>query len=147
MKKAILFLILIGQLVLSAQNLVPNGSFESYTDCPYSKNTLPVYSYVNFATPWFAASAKKGSTYYNSCTNTEVNPGYGIPYNGVGGFQNARTDSAYVGVTLFFSSVKNYRQYIEVKLANSLLKGKTYDVTFYVSFANFCRYSIDAIGA
>src|SRR5688572_17362556 len=50
------------------QNLVPNGSFETYTQCP--NNSSQIY----FATPWKGPTTNS-SDYQNACS-----PGQNVPY-------------------------------------------------------------------
>ena len=55
-----LFLLLCSCLLHAQTNLVPNGSFETYTMCPDGGGV------INYATPWYSPTT--GTTdYYNSC--------------------------------------------------------------------------------
>lgn len=78
----LLFLCLGGQRAF-AQNLVPNGSFEEYTECPDNWNQ------VARATGWY--SLNPTVDYYNACSGNAVTmgvpnnaAGYQVPFNGTG---------------------------------------------------------------
>lgn len=116
-KKIVVLIILIQYLGLSAQNLVPNPSFETYTACP------TVGGQLNTASPWYGTNAD--SDYYNSCASPPLN----VPYAGLG-FQYARTGSAFAGQWLFNGI--NYREYLQVALTSSLVANDCYLVKFYV---------------
>lgn len=111
-----------------SQNLVPNPSFELYDTCPYDDGQ------IYFAAPWFQPSNYNGtvtntssSDYYNACGSS-----LGVP-NNITGYQFARTGNAYAG--LFFYTNNATREYIEVKLLDSMIAGKKYCVEYYVSLA------------
>jgi len=48
---------------------------------------------------------------------------------------------------MYYNQFTNYRQYIEVKLLDTLLANQEYCVEFYVSLCNNSFYGIDQIGA
>ena len=105
-----------------AQNLVVNGDFEDYLNCPRTMGSLS-----NDAK--FLPAATNGSTdYFNTCAA----PPMGVPKN-FNGEQNAYSGSAYAGLYLF--SPNDYREYIQLKLSAPLEAGKTYRVTFWLSLA------------
>jgi len=120
-------------------NLVPNPSFEQYTICPTSDNQ------IQYAAPWFNPTLGT-SDYYNACfTGGGFN--MDVPDNWIG-YQNARTGMGYSGIAVFpAQNPPSYREYIEVKLSDSLQSGKKYYVSFYVSLADSVRYATDDIGA
>lgn len=79
-----------------AQNLVPNPSFEEYTECPDFLNQ------IYRATGW---SRYRGSPdYFNRCDTTDptgiASEFLGVPSNAVG-WQEPATGDAYAGVLLF----------------------------------------------
>jgi len=123
----------------SQSNLVENGNFENYTSCPTSVNQ------INYAVPWFNPT-QGTSDYYNACF-TVGGFSVDVPQNWIG-FQNARTGMGYSGIAVFpAQNPPSYREYIEVKLSDSLQSGTKYYVSFYVSLADSVRYATDAIGA
>lgn len=130
MKNIQLLFFLIITLNLSAQNLVLNPSFEDHIVCPESIGQFN-YSVKNWSTPNFAST-----DYFNSCSETVGT----INYNGS---QTPRTGKGYAG--LYVYSDKNYREYVQGELAQTLEKGKTYIVTFYISLADEASFSIKDI--
>ena len=123
--KLILFLIFItfsikAQHILS-NNLVPNYSFEDYTQCPIS------YSQIDFAYPWTSTRGISSSTdFLNFCTNNSLllyfilknNPHSGLGCGGVFLMDNP-------------SMYDNYREYLSVKLKIQLFNSKKYCCNFY----------------
>lgn len=131
----------------NSQNLVPNPSFEDYDSCPH----YPDQIYCTYL--WFQPGIGT-SDYYNTCDTIHLpNPPYlpqvGVPFNWAG-FQNARTGVAYAGFTVYADSswnLPNYKEYIEIKLTDSLQAGKKYCVQFYVSLCDSSSYATDDISA
>jgi hypothetical protein len=130
-----------------SQNLVPNGSFETFSQCPYTGDK------IYFSNGWFQPNKVLGlsvnqcssSDYYNSCDSTLL---VSIPMNYFG-FQFARTGDAYIGLALYtqYLNQNGYREYAEVKLNQELDSGKKYNLKYYVSMANNSRYSITKFDA
>ena len=134
-------LLLIFQLSLSlAQvNLTPNFDFEYHLNCPNNQGQ------ITNSVPWFQPNIYGSSTdYYNSC-NSSTNT-VSVPTNIVG-YQLAKSGVAYAGFLLYGALAPNYREYLEVKLTDSLIQGETYCVRFYVVSSDNLKYAIDAIGA
>ena len=132
-----------------AQNLVPNGSFENFTNCP---NT---FGQIYRATGWFQPHKYPGlnsvnqcssSDYYNNCGDSTS---YVLVPNNQSGFQFAHSGTAYAGI-VYYTVQQNgnaYREYIEVKLNQTLTANKKYNLKYYVSFANRSRWSITRFDA
>ena len=77
--------------MVAAQNLVPNGQFESYTACP------SVSGQFNLAAPWF--SPTDGTVeYYNSCAG--VGSYVGTPTNSAG-VQIPHSGQGYAGAVVY----------------------------------------------
>lgn len=129
----------------TAQNLVPNPSFEDYIACP----TGPSETYK--AVPWIQPSGHTGtSDYFHTCNTSPIPinaPPVGVPNNLLGN-QAARTGAAYCG---FFSidgpTDGDYREYIQAPLTNPLTVGTRYCVRFYLSLSDLSTNSTDGIGA
>ncbi|MCO6500721.1 MAG: T9SS type A sorting domain-containing protein [Vicingus serpentipes] len=121
-----------------SQNLVPNGSFENYSVCPDGGGQIIK------AVPWFQPEQNMTSTtdYYNQCATSIV----GVPANQTG-YQGAKSSVAYGGFFLFASLAPNTREYMEIKLTDSLKPNYRYLVSFYVNLAEVSGFAIDAIGA
>jgi OmpA-OmpF porin, OOP family len=114
---------------ISQVNLVPNPSFEDTVTCPWT------YSTIHFATGWFKPSAGT-SDLLHSCS-------FQVPQNYFG-YQNARTGNAYAGFYTYapmWMMDSTYREYISVKLTDSLEASKKYNVEFYVSRSDSSNYA------
>lgn len=132
-------------LNLSAQNLVPNPSFETNTSC-----TAGIPGLVNWINPDTATP-----DYYHACSPSLFGQGFSVPNNAMG-HQLARTGDAYVGMIAYEDApifgcpasilATGWREYIEVQLTSPLVAGVTYCAQYYVNLSNSSRYSTDAHG-
>ena len=121
-------------------NLVINGSFEQYTQCPANDGDL-------YAIGWFNPTGNTPD-YFNACNALAYPHNFGVPGNNhfaLGGFQYAHTGFAYAGICCRSSS-HNGREYISDSLVNPLQTGKRYKVEFYVSLSDSCNGAIKALG-
>lgn len=114
------------------QNLVPNGSFESYSICPSFD------SEIYQAVPW-TGPIGNSTDYYNACSNVVNVPHYaGIssvyPYN-----LNAKHGQAYAG--LFLYKQAEYREYLQVKLNDTLIQNVCYYMEFYATSYQATKYN------
>lgn len=110
---------------LFAQNMVPNNSFENFTQCPNDQ------AQINFATGW--VSFGNTPDYFNSCaTDTSWAFHWSVPINWSGS-QPAAEGNAYVGIFTKQLPTNNVREYIGVKLSDTLQMGKRYVVSFKLS--------------
>jgi hypothetical protein len=125
-------------VVAQAQNLVPNPSFETYSQCPDFPDQ------IGRAIPWTMPTLGT-SDYYNACASSSP-PLVGVPVNQFGN-QAARTGNAYAGFILRNSTGGSYREYIEVQLTAPLGAGVTYEVSFYLALSDQSRWGIDQVGA
>ncbi len=130
MKNIISFLFLFILNITFSQNLVLNPSFEIIKDCPYSlgefNNLVKNWSTPNWST----------TDYFNNCSQKA---GF-VNYNGI---QKSKTGNGYAG--MYFYTDKNYREYVQGTLSQTLEEGKKYKVTFYISLADESSYAIKAI--
>ncbi len=111
-------------------NLVPNPSFEAFDSCQ-DVSFFPISS-DGYLPPWFQPTAGTADYYTNFCGQSLYNS---WPFN-LGGFQYPHTGIAYTGVYMFantYDSVRNYKEYMACPLLAPLEKGKTYEVSFWVS--------------
>lgn len=127
-----IFLLLIFQLCFG-QNLVPNPSFESLSNCP------PTTGYLQYATNWFNPNSASPDL-FDTCVITSS----GVPLN-IFGFEMPFDGHAHAGIIVLDTIV--WREYIEVQLSAPLIAATEYFVTFYVSLADSSKYSMDQIGA
>jgi hypothetical protein len=136
----------------TAQNLVPNPSFEQYISCPitiedstinYLSYWQPVYIYSVFGnTPDYYNICVPSSIYYNS-----------VPINSFGN-QMPRTGNGYAGlyvfgrgpIPFFEDSLPLGREYMEIRLKYKLKPQKKYYVEMYVSLADEAEYAISTMG-
>jgi len=118
-----------------SQNFIPNNSFENFSTCPTGGGQ------INLATPWYDPTGTT-SDYLNSCNGGTV----GVPDN-VFGFENARSGVGYAGFYAYKFQFSNEREYLQIKLNDTLEWGKKYLVVFYTSLADTMNYSTNNIGA
>jgi len=112
-----------------SQNLVPNGDFEQFHHCPSNVNDIDsakFWSNPNINTP----------NYFNQCSSgTATLPatafGYQLPHSG----------AAYAGIYQYWSTVTNYREYIETPIDTTLIQNECYHFEMYISSADFGKYS------
>jgi gliding motility-associated-like protein len=123
------------QHILS-NNLVPNPSFEIYTSCPSSQGDI--YK----ASGWFNGCSWNPD-YYNSCAIIN-NPTFGTPISQANNFQVPKTGDAYAGIHIY-SGNNNFREYIAIKMSDSLIKNHKYCAKFYTSFGA-TSHALDLMG-
>jgi len=115
-------------------NLVANPGFEEYETCPQdytpenlSHKLVPGWSYPTRATP----------DYFNRCSPRNVS----VPKN-FAGESEPRSGNGYVGAILS-GTEESYREYIQGKLAVTLIKDQRYCVRFYYKLASYSRFAVD----
>jgi gliding motility-associated-like protein len=147
LKKLLFCLFIYSVFFITAQpltNNVNNPSFEDTINCPFGPGQ------VEFARGWFRPTQGGSSDYFNSCANsyTSTTPSATIitvPSNRFG-TQIPRSGNGYQGFALYSNrNPLDYRENIKNRLRSSVLGGKKYCVTFYVSFAENSRFSISNI--
>ncbi len=111
---------------LAGQNLVPNGSFEEFTECPEEYVTNKVLNTVKYWT-----SPNNGTPdYFNACSYK-----CGVPYNWVGNAE-AFDGKGYMGLIACMRQIDPkqiaYREYIRIELQDSLAKDKKYYAEMWV---------------
>ncbi len=113
-----------------AQNLVPNGSFEEYTTCPFNTGQ------IDRATGW--TSFRSSPDYFNSCA--DITSAVSVPKNDAG-FQYAADGDAYIGVITYEASAPNEEnlEIVGAELATPLVAGYKYFVSFKVNMATIHR--------
>jgi hypothetical protein len=130
----ILFFVLLCNDSYSQFNLVPNPSFEYYNVCPkvgIKASPLPWYTPTN-GSPGFV----------DTCS---TDPLAGVPYNG-SGYQMAKTGGGYIGLYFLNGINNNKRNYIQVKLLDSLSLGYCYYVEFFINCGNTSKYATNNLG-
>ena len=136
-----------GYRLCAQTNLVPNWSFESIIKCPGAFGP-PTATY---AVPWLNPNNETPDL-YSICDTQACYPGpppcTGVPFNDWG-FQQPHTGTNYSGMVIYarpqaFST--NDREYIQVKLLDSLKAGKKYCMSFYTSLSNSAYYATSRVG-
>lgn len=119
MERCIVSLLLIGLCVEAAgQNLVPNGSFEEYTQCP------DFWSQTERATGW--SEFRNSPDYFHSCEPTGQ---WSVPHN-VFGYQIAATGLAYCGMYTWCPGAPNGQEHFGAELLAPLVPGVPLDISF-----------------
>lgn len=115
---------------LSGQNLVPNGSFEEYSECP------PYFGYSFLATGWGGPGGVGANSpdYFNACDVTNV---VGIPSSQFG-YQYASEGQAYMGMfTTSIGGVPHWRELIGAQLLEPLQTGVPVCLSFKTAVGGF----------
>ena len=120
-------------------NLVQNPSFEIYSSCP---DGFGFPNDITKAIPWNNPTGCSPD-YFDACNTT--NNGFNVPVN-FRGYQFARTGTGYAGIDVFEYSTSG-GEYIQVKLNDTLVLGKKYLVSFFVSLADSSSYAVNKMGA
>jgi hypothetical protein len=105
----------------SAQNLVINGDFEDYNECPqFLDNINNANNCLNF-----------GGTcdYYNTCLNSE---GYAFAPNTPFGYQQPLNGNGYAGLSNIELN-SSYREFLGIELEMPLVIGTNYFISFYAT--------------
>lgn len=130
-----------------AQNLVPNGSFEIYSQCPI--NIDKIYYCTGWFQPHkypggFSVNQSSSSDYYSACSDSITD----VP-NNFAGYQIANSGNSYIGIGLYSTpwGGNGYREYAEVKLNQELIANKKYNLQYFVSMANTSQFSITKFDA
>lgn len=124
---------------LFAQNLVLNPSFENKLLCP-DKNT----SLGECATEWSTATWASPD-YFHTCSK-KMN----IPKTKQG-YQEAKFGNAFIGLQCYVPSEiyaveANYREYVIGTLSETLIKGREYEVSFYINLTDYSSYAVKEFG-
>lgn len=148
MIKPFLHILLLLSFSGNAQNLVPNGSFEEYSQCP-EQNELNNGQFER-CTGWsFCMSTPD---YFNVCNNSVPGPNQGmvgVPEN-FWGKQSAFEGSAYIGLVLYDFSLDQEivqdAEYPYVKLNSPLKPCTKYGISMRISLAEESSHGSAHIG-
>ena len=114
---------------MRAQNLIPNGSFEEYINCP------PYFGYCFYAAGWFGPDGSPD--YFNACHTGGV---VGIPLNQLGD-QYPADGNAYMGLsTSAIGGVPWYREIIGAQLTEPLIPGVPVCLSFKTAMGGFGNF-------
>ncbi|MBN8670244.1 MAG: T9SS type A sorting domain-containing protein [Chitinophagales bacterium] len=121
--------------VTKAQNLVPNGNFESYNSCP---NYI---SQVYRLTHWRSYTTATPD-FYHVCGNS-WGSNAGIPSN-YAGYQYPHSNNSYAGVLTYVQG-SNYKEYIATSIM-PMQVGRSYEISMSVSRSDRCGYATNDLG-
>ncbi len=120
---------------ITAQNLVPNPSFEDTVFCPWAENQMP--------SQWISYGASPD--YLNGCSSA-----LNVP-NTPSGFHSANSGVGMIGVYNYVnpssSGWPDYREFSGVQLLNQLTVGQKYYMSFHLSFARIYPFGWGGIGS
>jgi gliding motility-associated-like protein len=128
------------------QNLVFNGDFEIYSECPPANFFSPVLNYFEYCTGWFVSNACQSTPDFFHVCNNDINGVVGIPIN-FWGYQHAFSGEGYVGICIedaIFSDGSN--EFIQTKLIEPLMHCHQYEISFYVSLAERSANAFSRLG-
>jgi gliding motility-associated-like protein len=120
-----------------SQNLVPDPSFENCSNCLTGAGDIAA------SIPWTNPTLSTPD-YFNACFS--IPSTFSVPTN-FAGYKNAHTGKAYAGLANISPSAPYYRDYIQVKLTDSLSRGKQYCVSYYVALSNIVQYAVNGFSA
>ncbi len=129
MKKVVrlilIFIFIVESLTTLAQNLVPNASFENYTQCPNSTAQL------SYTGNWVFVGAS--TDFYHSCAGGAF---VSVPSN-VYGYQDAYEGNGYIGMVGYavgdYQGESTYREPAGTYLTQPLTIGQKYYLSFKVA--------------
>lgn len=114
---------------------VPNGDFETHTDCP----TLT--GQIDLAAGWYSPTMGTPD-FFHACGSAQA----GVPAN-LFGNEPAHSGSAYSGLIIKNSSPSlEWREYMQIELTGPLLTGVLYELRMQVSLAEYSQFGSSAIG-
>lgn len=144
-KKLSCFSFFLASTLVSAQNLVPNGDFETFITCPDSLGQL------SRADSWVTPT-RGSSDYFNACFGNNcsiTNGGSCLPCNALG-CESAHSGDGYAGLITYadsslsnFQPHDNYTEYLQTTLTSPLAAGQWYEVSFYVSAAELANVATE----
>lgn len=125
----------------TAQNLVPNPSFELYNTCPNNISGLdysPAYSTFSTVRSWVNPLQQGSADFFHSCAaaNTYVS----VPGNAFG-YQQPKTGDGYLGMIAWEGSIQgghmtsSFAEYVQCRLTQPMKAGERYCVNMYVNNA------------
>ncbi|WP_412987283.1 OmpA family protein [Pontimicrobium sp. IMCC45349] len=130
MKRIILLAFLFSWTHFIAQNLVVNPSFEAYEYCPEYIGRFN-YNVASWSTPTLGTT-----DYFNTCSDNVRKINHA-------GMQEPKSGKGFAGLYLY--SKGDYREYIQGTLKSTLEKDKDYEVSFYISLADYATHAIKHI--
>ncbi|MDB4091214.1 OmpA family protein [Crocinitomicaceae bacterium] len=118
-----------------AQNLVPNGSFESVEKKPKRLGK------IESATGWVSPTGSRADLFVSSKM-----PEIDVPLN-IYGKEVAKEGENYAGIVAYSYGDKLKRSYLMIKLESPLKKGMRYCVKYNASLSEASKYASNNVGA
>lgn len=131
----LLGMIVFPSIAQDAENLVPNGSFESLDKDPKKLGS------IEDAKGWYSPTGVRADLFVPSKKSPDVD----VPLN-IYGKEDAKDGSNYAGIVGYSYNDKMPRTYLSTKLSVPMKKGTRYCVQFNVSMAEASKYSSNQIG-
>ena len=117
----LIFIVFLFSFALTAQNLIPDPSFEMMQKTPSKDDNG-----IRCTNSWVNA-VLTGGDYYNSVAKSKL-LGVGAPRN-IFGYQQPHSGNGYAGICI----QKDMMEYVETKLTSPLKKGQKYLIEFYIT--------------
>lgn len=130
-------LILVSLQMAMAQNFVPDSSFE------HNKYIPVILSSIGANNSWSAPTMGTTDLFCECGKKDKEISEAQVPNNPMG-VQKANSGKCYAGFYLF--SHHDYREFLLTQLMSPLTGGVKYDLTFYLSLADYSRATIEQIG-
>ncbi len=119
---------------------MPNGSFETYTQCPNTR------SQIYFAPPWTGPTTNE-SDYLNACSNVMNVPHYGGIGSAYPWYLLAKEGKAYAGIFLYQQFNSSYREYLQCQLTATLNADACYYVEFFAANNQRHKFTVNNVAA
>src|SRR5690554_3698827 len=131
----------------TAQNLVPNPSFEATNGsfCEIMSTSDFNATSQNWTTPTMGSPDLYSTTIPSSCFNHQPNSTYDGPI-GIKGSQLPRTGDVMSAIFVFTIQGLEQREYLQVQLSTALTPGYNYIVECYVSLADSQEFATNQLG-
>lgn len=143
MKKYIIFFFLLfSAAYMFSQNLVPNGSFETFITCPTGNSML-----LGNVPPWQNTPGSFTTPdYFNACVNSGTGcNNVDVPSN-FAGSASAFDGSGYAGIFSIYTGCPNCREYFAAMLTSPLIANQTYNLSMRLRLGSWSLYSTDKMG-
>lgn len=115
-------LLIMFNISVKSQNLVPNWSFEQRDSCPDGPDE------IESCIGWQKYSeAISTPDYYNACAPVGY---FNVPFSGNGFQEDHRNCSAFMGLVTYAPTPINYRELIGIQLNQTLVMGQKYFLSF-----------------
>ncbi|MFM2224860.1 MAG: hypothetical protein RJA07_1062 [Bacteroidota bacterium] len=118
-------LLVVCSLLVKAQNLVLNPSFEDISSCSLIAGSFNNNIILNWDSPSFGTP-----DYYNKCNDTTLQKAFSVPLN-IDGFQYPINGNGYGGI-MYDGGGRGTREYLQGRFLSLLTIGDKYKIWYYV---------------